>query len=64
MSREDSTRYVFMLVAAGGELLEIVQTMNSCWESLHNVIGELVTISIVEVEPEDFDFEGNHHDDM
>ena len=53
-----------MLVAAGGELLEIVQTMNSCWESLHNVIGELVTISIVEVEPEDFDFEGNHHDDM
>ena len=47
MSREDATRYVFILVAAGGELLEIAQMVNSHQESLYNVAGKLVAIPIV-----------------
>ena len=38
--------------------------MNSWREGLITmVVGKPVAIQIVEVEPEDFDFEGNHHDD-
>ena len=36
--------------------------MNSHQESLCEVAGKLVAILIIKVEPEDFDFEGNHHD--
>ena len=65
MLREDSTRYVYMLMAVGGELLELVQMMNLHLEGLIITTGgKLVAILIIEVEPEDFDFNGNHHDDM
>ena len=50
-------------MAAGGELLAIVHMMNLCQESLHGVAGEQVAILIIEVEPEEFDFDGNLHDD-
>ena len=61
MLRGDSMRYTFTLVAVGGELLEIVQ-MNLCQESLHAMGGKLVATLIIRVEPEDFDFDSNLHD--
>ena len=37
--------------------------MNLCWERLVATLsGELVAMLIIEVECEDFDFEGNLHD--
>ena len=61
MSREDSARYAYTLMAAEGELLVIVQMMNSHRESLHDVVGKPVAIPIIEVEPEELDFDENLH---
>ena len=60
MSRANIIRSVNTLVAVGVEVTAIVHLMNSCWEWLLTLLGGAPeAILIVEVEPEDFDFEGN-----
>ena len=60
MSRANTIRSVNTLAVAGAEATAIVHLMNSRWEQLLALMGGVPeAIPIVEVEPEDFDFEGN-----
>ena len=57
------TRSVYTLTAAGVEMALIVYLMNLRRDRLLAVMGGMLVVTpIVEVEPEDFDFEGNTHD--
>ena len=60
MSWADIMRHAYTLVAAGAEMTRIARLMN-LWRvrMLKLLDGEPVAIPIVEVEPEEFDFEGN-----
>ena len=60
MSRADIMRHVYTLVAAGVEMMRIARLMNlQCARMLELLGGEPAAIPIVEVEPEEFNFEGN-----
>ena len=60
MSRADITRHAYTLVAAGAEMTRIARLMNSRRARMLKLLGgEPEAIPIVEVVPEDFDFEGN-----
>ena len=60
MSWADITRHVYTLVAAGAEMMRIARLMNLRLTRMLELLGgELEAIPIVEVAPEDFDFEGN-----
>ena len=60
MSQADITRYAYTLAAAGAEVTRIARLMNSrCTRMLELLGGELAAILIVEVGPEEFDFDGN-----
>ena len=53
-------RHAYMLAAAGAEVTRIARLMNlRCARMLRLLGGELAAIPIVEVGPEEFDFEGN-----
>ena len=56
----DIMRHAYTLVAVGAEMTRIVRLMNLwCTRMLELLGGEPAAIPIVEVEPEEFDFEGN-----
>ena len=56
----DITRHAYMLAAVGAEVTRIVRLMNSWHTRMLKLLGgKLAAIPIVEVEPEDFDFNGN-----
>ena len=60
MSRADITRHAYTLVAAGAEMTRIACLMNLRRARMLELLGgEPEAIPIVEVEPEEFDFEGN-----
>ena len=60
MSWADIMRHVYTLVAAGAEMMRIARLMNLRRARMLKLLdGEPVAIPIVEVEPEEFDFEGN-----
>ena len=60
MSRADIMRHAYTLVAVGAEMTRIARLMNSrCARMLELLGGEPEAIPIMEVEPEEFDFEGN-----
>ena len=60
MSWADITRHAYTLVAAGAEVTRIARLMNSrCAKMLELLGGEPAAIMIAEVEPEDFDVDGN-----
>ena len=61
----DITRHAYTLVAAGAEMTRIACLMNS-WRArmLKLLGGEPEAILIVEVEPEEFDFEGNLNSEL
>ena len=53
-------RSVYTLVAAAAAAMAIAHLMNSCQEQFLAIMGgALEAIPTMEVEPEDFDFEGN-----
>ena len=60
MSRADITRHAYTLVAVGAEMMRIARLMN-LWHTrmLELLGGEPEAIPIVEVEPEEFNFDGN-----
>ena len=60
ISWADIMRYVCVLAAVGAEVTRIGRLMNSqhAW-MLELLGGEPAAIPIVEVEPEEFDFDGN-----
>ena len=60
MSRADITRHAYTLVAAGAEMMRIARLMNLRRARVLKLLGgEPEAIPIVEVEPEEFDFDGN-----
>ena len=60
MSQADIMRHVYTLVAAGAEMTRIARLMNLRHARMLKLLGgEPVAIPIMEVEPEEFDFEGN-----
>ena len=60
MSRADITRYVYTLAAAGAEVMRIACLMSLQHARMLELLGgEPAATPIVEVEPEEFDFEGN-----
>ena len=60
MSWADTMRSVYMLAAVGVEVIAIACLMNSRWERLLTITGGTPeAILTVEVEPEEFNFEGN-----
>ena len=60
MSRADIMRHAYTLVAVGAEMMRIAHLMNLQRARMLELLdGEPVAIPIVEVEPEEFDFEGN-----
>ena len=60
MSRDDITRHAYTLVAAGAEMMRIARLMNLRRARMLELLGgELEAIPIAEVEPEEFDFDGN-----
>ena len=60
MSRANITRHAYTLVAAGAEMMRVARLMNLRHARMLELLGgELEAILIVEVEPEEFDFEGN-----
>ena len=64
MLQADIMRSVYTLTAAGVEMSLTVHSMNLQHNHLLAITGGVpVAIPIVEVELEDFDFEGNTHDD-
>ena len=64
MSWADTMRSVYTLMAATAEMILIVCSMNLHHGRLLAIMdGVPAAIPIVEVEPEDFDFKGNTHDD-
>ena len=65
MSWADIMRSVYTLAAVGVEMTVIACLMNLCWEQLLTIMGGApAAIPIVEVEPEDFDFEGNLNSEL
>ena len=60
MSWANIMRHAYTLAAAGAEVMRIARLMN-LWHTrmLKLLGGEREVIPIVEVEPEEFDFEGN-----
>ena len=61
----DITRSVFMFTAAGGEIIVIVQLMSLCHKWPLVITGGMPEVTpIIQVELKDFDFDGNHHDDV
>ena len=60
MSRADITRHAYTLVAAGAEMTRIAHLMNLRRTRMLELLGgEPEAIPIVEVEPEEFNFDGN-----
>ena len=60
MSRADITRHAYMLAAMGAEVTRIARLMNLRHARMLELLGgEPAAILIVEVEPEEFNFEGN-----
>ena len=60
MSRANIMRHAYTLVAAGAEMTRIARLMNLRRTRMLELLdGEPVAIPIVEVEPKEFDFEGN-----
>ena len=60
MSRADITRHAYTLAAVGAEMTRIARLMNLQRTRMLELLGgEPEAIPIVEVMPEDFDFEGN-----
>ena len=56
----DITRHAYTLAAAGAEVMRIACLMNLWHARMPELLGgEWEVIPITEVEPEDFDFEGN-----
>ena len=65
MSRADIMRHAYTLVAAGAEVTRIACLMNlRCARMLELLGGEPAVIPIVDVEPEEFDFEGNLNSEL
>ena len=61
----DIMRSVYMLAIAGADVIVIACLMNLCQERLLVIMGGVLeVILIVEVEPEEFNFNGNLHDDV
>ena len=64
MSWANSMRSVYTLIAAGVEMLAIVHLMCLHRTRLLEVAdGELAAILTVKMEPEEFNFDGNLHND-
>ena len=64
MSRADITRHAYTLVAVGVEMMRIACLMNLQRARMLELLGgEPEAIPIVEVEPEEFDFEENLNDE-
>ena len=60
MSWANIMRHAYTLAAVGAEVMRIACLMNlQCTKMLELLGGEPAAILIVEVEPEEFDFEGN-----
>ena len=60
MSQANIMRHAYTLVAAGAEMTRIARLMNLRRARMLKLLGgEPVAIPIMEVEPEEFDFEGN-----
>ena len=60
MSRANITRHAYTLAAAGAEVTRIAHLMNLQHARMLKLLGgEPAAIPIVEVKPEEFDFEGN-----
>ena len=60
MLRADIMRHAYTLVAAGAEMTRIARLMNLRRTRMLKLLGgEPEAIPIVEVAPEDFDFDGN-----
>ena len=60
MSQANIMRHVYTLAAAGAEMTRIARLMSlRCARILELLGGKLEAIPIMEVEPEEFDFEGN-----
>ena len=60
MSRADIMRHAYTLVAAGAEMMRIARLMNLQRTRMLELLGgEPEAIPIVEVEPEEFNFDGN-----
>ena len=65
MSRADITRHAYTLVAVGVEMTRIARLMNSRRARMLKLLGgEPEAIPIVEVEPEEFDFEANLNSEL
>ena len=64
ISRANIMRHIYILVAVGVEMTVIARLMNLRHKRLLALMGgEPGTIPIVEVEPEEFNFDGNLHND-
>ena len=62
MSQADIMRSIYTLAAVGAEMTAIACLMNSCREHLLAIMGGVwAAIPIMEVMPEDFNFEGILH---
>ena len=60
MSQADITRYAYTLAAAGAEVTRIARLMNSRHTRMLELLGgKPAAIPIVEVKPEEFNFDGN-----
>ena len=60
MLRADITRYAYTLAAVGAEVTRIACLMNLRQARMLELLdGKLAVKPIMEVEPEEFDFEGN-----
>ena len=60
ISWADITRYAYMLAAVGVEVIRIACLMNLRHARMLELLdGKPAVTPIVEVEPEEFDFEGN-----
>ena len=60
MLQADIMRYAYTLAAAGVEVMRIACLMNSRRARMLELLGgELAATPIMEVEPEEFNFEGN-----
>ena len=65
MLQADITRHAYTLAAAGAEVTRIACLMN-LWRTrmLKLLGGEPAATPIMEVEPEEFDFEGNLNSEL
>ena len=62
MSQADIMRSVFTLATVGGEVLAIAHLMNSCCKWLLAIMGGVPGATpMVQIEPEEFNFDGNPH---